>query len=1297
MSSASRTTTRGGKGGKPESTAGGKSQKSDAKSDSPKALDLNPKIQPTAEQMRIAQIIDTRSEDPDLKDKIKQVMDATRKTEDEVCTALHDCDNDPDRAVNMLLEGMGTGEWEMSGKKKKNRQPGTNTKPEGPVNNREDPGGDWCREREGGGGGGGGGAERERSRTRGSGPPRMRGRGSLDSRGWRGRENKENEKNLEDSRGDIPRRGGRMMNGPGGRSGRGGRGGRLGPRTFQNRERGGFPRSIDTWNNPQVEDSSADPIKMGQLGVSMTPNSLLEDWDNEEYTGSLADTKVFTPSNSVQPTNPEPLQDSTNQDIASPVPQTLSSSLSPNSDQMSQNLDLASTLQQNNQAPAVTPNSVGVGVMTPAQSQYLSQLTQATESLKSAVGLGSNSTPVSNSTQSYGPVSSASTNNYPVTSSAAYHTPSPTAFTSTTDALSASFSTSSFGGSAASYSSQMKVQATGPPAASQSTVTQSLPARTKTQRPRVPPPSKIPSTAVEMPGDAINSSISFLDVQFGGLEFGSETSSFDFSSDQSKFSGAATGNSMDSVSNSGTSSAMDLNATSTSKSQSANLDGYSGSSQQSSKEHTQAGISLGQNQKLSGPENIPFPSNQNAEHKPSQPAFSQPRVSGSGSSSMDIGKSDAGLSYSASSTVTYQNSYQNQKPSATVYQAPSSYSTSSGYTSSQAQSSSTPYQNSQSQNSFPQSQSNSGYASQATNSSYSSSQASNSTPSYSSAQSVVGGNAVSGSAGVSSSGNSSGSYASSQPSVSSSSSYQSSGSQSVPAPTVSSSSVATSSAYQVAGSTASTPSAPPGPPSSFPSSMSQSASANSSYPSQSTYQSSGQSGYASSSMGQSSGSSGGYTSSAGQYQNSYGSSSVATSQSHSALHTTGTGGSKIGSSLNASSKEPQFEATTTTSSNLSSTIPATTSSALSTNVNVSPALGLPTSSQTVNASNSSSTKVSSSTGKAGGLPNIPPGVPPIMGTQYIMSQTGLPYFAGVQQPVFSYEELQLMQQRIPHMAGYYDLGYQAPTSLATGREGGLASVAYSVSDGRYARTDNNSSPVPSTLSQQNPSQAHQQPMINPTALPPGYAYFYGGGMVPAGSFQYGTPAIYPMPTATNAHGATNNTQYPKPASYGSAYGSGYDGISQNQEYGKTGYVSGNQSQSKGGVGGNSGTAGSSASDLGATMYGKSHVALGKVNSYDKQGFHSGTPPPFSMPGTQTTPMGAPSGAYPPHLFIPTMAPHQQHHSTTLMHQPLHTMEMRNPGRRSESGSTSGQRSQSSNQPNKSGGKQGYSGSYWANN
>lgn len=54
--------------------------------------------------------------------------------------------------------------------------------------------------------------------------------------------------------------------------------------------------------------------------------------------------------------------------------------------------------------------------------------------------------------------------------------------------------------------------------------------------------------------------------------------------------------------------------------------------------------------------------------------------------------------------------------------------------------------------------------------------------------------------------------------------------------------------------------------------------------------------------------------------------------------------------------------------------------------------------------------------KSGGVvQNIPPGVPPILGTtQYIMSQTpgGLQYY---QPPVFSYEDaaIQVIQQRIP--------------------------------------------------------------------------------------------------------------------------------------------------------------------------------------------------------------------------------------------------------------------------------------------
>ena len=40
-----------------------------------------------------------------FEDKISQVVQLTGKTKDEVVIALYDCDNDPNRAVNMLLEG----------------------------------------------------------------------------------------------------------------------------------------------------------------------------------------------------------------------------------------------------------------------------------------------------------------------------------------------------------------------------------------------------------------------------------------------------------------------------------------------------------------------------------------------------------------------------------------------------------------------------------------------------------------------------------------------------------------------------------------------------------------------------------------------------------------------------------------------------------------------------------------------------------------------------------------------------------------------------------------------------------------------------------------------------------------------------------------------------------------------------------------------------------------------------------------------------------------------------------------
>lgn len=72
MSTQARTAPRGGKNSKTDSVAN-KTQKTDAKLDPPKTLD-NPKAQPTAEQMRIAQIIEPQTDDSKLKEKIRQVL-----------------------------------------------------------------------------------------------------------------------------------------------------------------------------------------------------------------------------------------------------------------------------------------------------------------------------------------------------------------------------------------------------------------------------------------------------------------------------------------------------------------------------------------------------------------------------------------------------------------------------------------------------------------------------------------------------------------------------------------------------------------------------------------------------------------------------------------------------------------------------------------------------------------------------------------------------------------------------------------------------------------------------------------------------------------------------------------------------------------------------------------------------------------------------------------------------------------------------------------------------------------------
>ncbi|KAI4785312.1 hypothetical protein KUCAC02_037842, partial [Chaenocephalus aceratus] len=74
--------------------------------------------QATAEQIRLAQVISDHN-DADFEEKVKQLIDITGKDQDESMIALHDCNGDVNRAINVLLEGSpDTDSWEMVGKKK---------------------------------------------------------------------------------------------------------------------------------------------------------------------------------------------------------------------------------------------------------------------------------------------------------------------------------------------------------------------------------------------------------------------------------------------------------------------------------------------------------------------------------------------------------------------------------------------------------------------------------------------------------------------------------------------------------------------------------------------------------------------------------------------------------------------------------------------------------------------------------------------------------------------------------------------------------------------------------------------------------------------------------------------------------------------------------------------------------------------------------------------------------------------------------------------------------------------------
>ncbi|XP_040596003.1 ubiquitin-associated protein 2 [Mesocricetus auratus] len=322
-------------------------------------------------------------------------------------------------------------------------------------------------------------------------------------------------------------------------------------------------------------------------------------------------------------------------------------------------------------------------------------------------------------------------------------------------------------------------------------------------------------------------------------------------------------------------------------------------------------------------------------------------------------------------------------------------------------------------------------------------------------------------------------------------------------------------------------------------------------------------------------------------------------------------------------------------------------------------------------------------------PNLPQGVPPLLHNQYLVGPGGLlPAY-----PIYGYDELQMLQSRLP--MDYYGIPFAAPTALAS-RDGSLASNPYSGDITKFGRGDS-ASPAPPTTpaqAQQGQSQTHhaaQQPFLNP-ALPPGYSYtglpYYTG--VPS-AFQYG-PTMFVPPTSAKQHGVTLSTPpFQQASGYGQhTYSTGYDDLSQGTaagDYTKGGYGGSSQAPNKSagsgpgkGVSVSSGTTG--LPDMTGSVY-------NKTQTFDKQGFHAGTPPPFNLPSAlgstgPLAPGAAPGYAAAPFLHI--MPAHQQPHSQLLHHLPQDTP------------SGSGQRSQpSSMQPKSQASKPTYGNSpYWTN-
>ncbi|KTF85064.1 hypothetical protein cypCar_00026343 [Cyprinus carpio] len=494
-------------------------------------------LQATAEQIRLAQMIYDKN-DADFEDKVKQLMEVTGKNQDDCMVALHDCNEDVNRAINFLLEGTSDAtSWETVGKKKSLGKDATSIESKENKENRE---------------------KKERESSKGRGGASRRGRGTSRNRPVRTEENGVDPAPVERGA-DRGRRGrGRVS---------GGRGRGRAPVTSRFTAQGmGTFNPADYTTDSRTSNSHTDvwETEANDTTDGTVPwQNTLDEWAAEDWSEdvSLSETKVFT-SSCAPPTEnhitPGQSVFRCSLDLSTllqkPVDREEVGGLKAVGS--SQGLGHSLVFTNSHHQPARNGGtSAGSNSYTHATLLYCGILFKCTRA-----GRGTNCTPVgglvgtgmsvpSSSSWDIKPPGTLSSSSLPSQFSREFqmqpepslvlsqlaqrqqgsmtHT-GPLARQPSPPPLSAPLPTP---GTLEAFpkapepSQPRDGPLMAPSQAAESQGSSTHQRQIKTQKRRIPPTSKIPASAVEMPGSA---DVSGLNVQFGALDFGSESALPDF-------------------------------------------------------------------------------------------------------------------------------------------------------------------------------------------------------------------------------------------------------------------------------------------------------------------------------------------------------------------------------------------------------------------------------------------------------------------------------------------------------------------------------------------------------------------------------------------------------------------------------------------------------------------------------------------------------------------------------------------------------------------------------------------------